>query len=279
MKQLYLLLFALVLGTNTNLNAQCTIDPQYTQPGLYPSPDSLDCLVGDGVFNDIAIQFVNFDQTSVGGFNVTVEYIIIDSIVNLPCGVKWTTNKECADTANKFVNSEKGCIRLWGNTNDAAGQYKLDVWVLAKVDFLPNPVVYKAEDLGFRVDIRLKATANDVCPALDTTNGATLLTSTCKNAYTAVCTTGVEVVDGLLNFSLYPNPTNAISIISFTAERSTTYNACILNIYGQEVSRWQLQVQQGTNTHPIDVSAFPPGVYFFTITDGKNTTSQRFVVE
>ncbi len=270
MKQLYLLLFALVLGTNTNLTAQCIIDPQYTSPGLYPSPDSLPCFLGNGFYNDITVQFVNFDSTTVSGIRVRVDYLIIDSILNLPCGIRWTTSNYDAATKHRFENQEKGCIRFWGVTSDIAGQYKLKIKVKAKVSLLPNEVPYDAESLGFRVDVRIKEDVNAVCPDIDTTANAVLLNA---------CNTGITTINSIALFRLYPNPVKTSTTVSFTADKAASYTTRIVNIYGQEVSRWQLQVQQGANTNPIDVSALPAGVYFFTITDGKNVTSQRFVIE
>jgi hypothetical protein len=282
MKQLYFLLFALVLATNTNSNAQCAIDPQYTLPGLYPSPDSFPCFVAGSCFQ-YTLQFVNFDSTTVSGIRVRVDYIIIDSILNLPCGINWTTSAQNAATPHRFENQEKGCITFGGLSNDPFGQYKLRIVVSAKVSLLPSAVPYTAEALGYRVDIRLVAD-NTICPPVDT--GAATLVASCQSRSVDcyfdvpcfVCP-GVSEINSINQFSFYPNPTANSATVSFTADKAAAYTTRIVNIYGQEVSRWQLQVQQGANTHPIDVSALPAGVYFFTITDGKNFSSQRFVVE
>jgi hypothetical protein len=278
--KVFLLIVGLLSVCYANGQIQpCIIDSQYTQPGFHPLPDSLDCLVGDGVFNDLTIQFVNFDSSTVSGIKVRVDYLIIDSILNLPCGIRWTTSSFDAATKHRFENQEKGCIRFWGVTPDPAGQYKLTIKVRVKVSLLANEVPYEAEGLGFRFDVRLKNDAAAVCPAMDTTTGATLLIAFCATQIDTIPPIGINEIASFNSFSFYPNPTANNATVSFTADKAAAYTTRIVNIYGQEVSRWQLQVLQGFNTHPIDVSALPAGVYFFTITDGKNTTSQRFVVE
>lgn len=286
MKKLNLLLLAvctMFIGTfsaTAQTRYLCELDPQYTEPGLYPLPDSLPCLVGDGVFNDITVQFINFDSTTVAGQRVRVDYIIIDSILNLPCGIKWSTSAQYADTANRFNNQDKGCIRFWGYTSDAAGQYKLKIKVKAKVSLLLSEVPYEAEALGFRVDVRLKATAAATCPANDTTGGATLLTGSCKTNQTdSTFFVGVKEISSINYFSFYPNPTANAATVSFTADKAASYTARIVNLYGQEVSREVLNVTAGLNVNKIDVSNLATGVYIYTITDGKNVQTQRFVVE
>jgi len=273
MKKLNLILVAvcaLFLGSFSAATAQvCTIDPQYTEPGLYPLPDSLDCIVRNEA-TDITVQFVNFDSATVSGIRVRVEYIIIDSINNLPCNITWNTSAEATTPPHRFENQEKGCIRFLGTTQDAAGQYKLAIKVKAKVNILPNEVDYDAESLGFRVDVRVKEDAAASCPPIDTTSGAVLLTA---------CNVGVNEIASINAFSFYPNPTTGTASVSFTADKAASYTARIINIYGQEVTNEVLNVTAGLNVSKVDVSNLAAGVYIYTITDGKNVQTQRFVVE
>lgn len=284
MKKLNLILVALCtlfVGTFTATaqNTICNIDPQYTEPGLYPEPDSLDCLV-QGVYNDITVQFVNFDSTTAAGVRVRVDYIIIDSVLNLPCGINWSTSAQNAATKHRFENQERGCIRFWGTSSDPVGQYRLKILVKAKVSLLPTAIDYDADDLGFRVDVRLTAPAA-VCPNIDTTSGATLQTASCISVDkdTIFDDVSIKNISSINAFSFYPNPTNGIASVSFTADKAASYTARIINIYGQEVTNEVLNVTTGLNVSKVDVSNLSAGVYIYTITDGKNVQTQRFVVE
>jgi hypothetical protein len=272
--KVFVLVVGLLSACYANGQVQpCTIDSQYTQPGFHPLPDSLDCLVGNGVFNDITVQFVNFDSSTVSGIKVRVDYLIIDSILNLPCGIRWATSNYDAATKHRFENQEKGCIRFWGVTTDAAGQYKLTIKVRVKVSLLANEVPYEAEGLGFRFDVRLKVDTAAVCPAMDTTAGATLLIASCytlpyEGPDTCLywpCDTpsAAEILNKRLSFGLYPNPAGDLIMLDFKDIGSAFVTTRIVNIYGQEVSREVLQVRHGVNSHPIDVSALLAGVYFF----------------
>ncbi len=261
-----LLLASLLVGTLASAQI-CVIDTQYTLPGLYPSPDSLPCIVKDEP-TDITVQFVNFDSTVYNGIKIRIEYLIIDSITNLPCGIRWTTSAQDADTAHRFNNKEKGCIRFYGNTTDAAGQYKLEVYVRAKTNLASTPFPVTASSVGLDAYVRVVNNANDSCPVIDTTTAGRI-----------ACTVGISEIASIKQFSFYPNPTNNTATISFTADRANVLTARVVNVYGQEVSRTQLNVVQGTNVEKVDVSNLPPGVYVYTINDGVNMLTNRFVVE
>lgn len=274
----FLLAFSLLIGLYANAQ-YCTIDSQYVLPGLYPLPEDLPCFVGGGEWNDVTVQFVMFDSTEVSGIKVKVEYVIIDEILNLPCGITWCTSENDADTANRFNNQERGCIRFRGRTTDDAGQYKLVINVKAKVSLLQNEVPYNAENLGFRVDVRLVDVATDPCPAIDTTSGATLLTATCPTDNYCPIIGGVNEISSLSKLTLSPNPASNTATVSFIADKAAVYTSRIINIYGQKVSHGKLDVISGLNVDKLDISQLPAGVYIYTLTDGKSVLTQRFVVE
>lgn len=74
------------------------------------------------------------------------------------------------------------------------------------------------------------------------------------------------------SFTLYPNPANTQITIAYKAE---TKNARIelFNATGQKINSFVYFNQQQT----IDISGFPNGLYLIKITDGKNSSVQRFV--
>lgn len=74
------------------------------------------------------------------------------------------------------------------------------------------------------------------------------------------------------SFTLYPNPANTQITIAYKAE---TKNARIelFNATGQKINSFVYFNQLQT----IDISGFPNGLYLIKITDGKNSSVQRFV--
>ncbi len=278
MKKLFsILLLSAVMMTAAQAQV-CAIDDTLTVPGLYPDPDQIPCLVKNEA-TDLTVQFVNFDSATYQGLRIRVEYLIIDSITNLPCGVKWTTSKQNAATPHRFENQENGCIRFLGTTADDAGQYKLEVYVRAKTNLASTAIPVTASSVGLDVWVRVKDLPADACPAIDTTaNPANARISTCAGGDTLV-PVGINNITAINNFSFYPNPTNNTASVSFTAEKPATYTTRIINIYGAEVSRDVVNVSAGLNVTKLDVSSLANGVYIYTITDGKNVQTQRFVVE
>ncbi len=262
----------------------CSVNDTIEQSGLYPISDSIPCVTGGSCF-DYTLQFVNFDSITVSGIRVRVDYLIIDSIQNMPCGFEWVLeNDDITADRHRLENQQHGCIRIGGITTDIPGIYKVRFKFSAKLSLLPIETAYTGDELGIELYLRIMDAQDSVCPTLDTS--VALLTASCSTNSTdcfcdalCICYVGINEIASFNSFNLYPNPTANNATVSFTADKAASYTTRIVNIYGQEVSRWQLQVQQGTNTHPIDVSALAAGVYFFTITDGKNVTSQRFVIE
>lgn len=262
------IILAFAMYTAVVVNAQiCNVDTTLTQPGLYPSPDSLPCIVS-GANTNTTVQFVNFDSADYQGIKIRVEYLIIDSIANLPCGVNWTTSNQNAITPHRFENQEKGCIQFSGFTNDGEGQYELEIYVRAKISLAPSPIPITASSVGLRVFLRVIEDANDTCPVIDTT-------AVCEIA----CKVGIAELTSINSFSFYPNPTSSAATVSFTADRAATYTSRIVNIYGQEVSREVLNVTAGVNVNRLDVSNLAAGVYLYMLNDGKKLLTKKFVVE
>jgi hypothetical protein len=262
----------------------CSVNDTIEQPGLYPISDSIPCVTVGSCF-DYTLQFVNFDSTTVSGIRVRVDYLIFDSIQNMPCGFEWVLeNDDITADRHRLENQQHGCIRIGGTTTDLPGIYKVRFKFLTKLSLLPIETAYTGDELGIELYLRIMDAQASACSVVDTS--AALLTASCSTNSTdclcdapCICYVGINEIASINSFSFYPNPTTDNATVSFTADKSAAYTTRIVNIYGQEVSREVLQVRPGVNTHPIDVSALPAGVYFFTITDGKNTTSQRFVVE
>ncbi len=143
-----------ITGTDNGSNLEvkecglvgCTAIPSLTPssciPQQLPAPglsDSLTCIVRGEQVN-IVLYFKNFD--TLGG--ITIEWLRIDSITNLPCGITLAMN----DPDHTYVTGENGCMSFSGLTNDSAGQYKLGIWISVKVSILPLPISGEAGALS-----------------------------------------------------------------------------------------------------------------------------------
>lgn len=264
-----LLLTMLVMSTVVfAASAQCTPDTSFTEAGLYPEPDSLDCFI-DGEPVNTVIYFKNFDTVA----SLTIQSLRIDSVTNFPCGVSYALDQG----DRTYDNGEAGCISLTGTVNDNAGQYKLGIYVTLVVSGLPTPISGEAGALSqqfgagdFSYYVRVKENTGDACPAVDTSSSANNLIA---------CSVGIHEITNIESIKLYPNPAKNTANVSFYAANTATYNVRIVNIFGQEVANNTLNVVPGLNNNTMDVSKLSTGVYIYTITDGKAVSTQRFVVE
>ena len=101
----------------------CTAGNNLTVAGFSPSYDSLPCVV-QGVYYDTVIQVKIPTSAVVSPYGtVTINWVKIDTLDNLPCGLCWATNQ----VRDSFAGGEQFCIRVSGTSYDAPGQYALHI--------------------------------------------------------------------------------------------------------------------------------------------------------
>lgn len=150
MKKLFVILIALY--SSVAAFAQCTPDPSVTQPGLFPPDSLMPCIVQTEPY-DTVIQFKNFSTINPSDFGITtpfpilitVNWIRIDSIINLPSGIDY----ECNEPTCYYTSGQNGCIRLTGTTTDPRGSYELGLVVTVSVSipfFLDTVITINSAD-------------------------------------------------------------------------------------------------------------------------------------
>jgi large repetitive protein len=142
----------------------CTAASGYTLEGFYPPDDSFPC-VTIGVPYDTVLQVHTPPTASSGGITATLNYIIIDTIANLPCGLCWQTG----NSSNRINGNATGCVRLKGTTFDAPGIYTLRIIVDANVTYgiTLTESDQNLSSQGLHFEVRVKA-PDDTCIAVDT---------------------------------------------------------------------------------------------------------------
>jgi hypothetical protein len=280
----------LSIGFIAAVDAQC-VPINLPGPGLSPNPDSIPCYIKNQPITGPAttIYFQNFD--TVAGF--TVEYLIIDSVTDLPSGVTYTLNKPMG---SKYVNKEKGCINISGTPTSDPGQYRLGIYVQLKPKNLPVikgeagqlAAQFGAPDFGFVV--RVKADAAAACPCIDTVpDGPTHadsvgVTIKGRNAYDGTepdCgPVGISEVNTVISdLSIVPNPFNSTAVVNFNSEKAALYNVRITNVIGKEVYSEKANIKLGQNALNINRNDLPSGIYFYSLSDGKGLVTKRFIVQ
>jgi hypothetical protein len=269
-KTISVLFFALLVAITSEVNAQtgCTeypssttsscVPPSLPEPGLDPADDSLDCLI-TGQSANVTINFKNFDTIS----GVTVEWLRLDSLTNLPCGLSFALNQA---PGHQYLSAENGCMSLAGTVTSGAGIYKLGIYVTIKVSILPNPVSGEAGALSaqfggppFDYYVRVKANAGDACPDIPT---------------------GIRDLPNVTGFSITPNPVKSVADVKFSLENPMDVKVVIYNAVGQQVYGSDVRGNAGENKVTIDRSNLNAGVYLLGIEqNGRSLISKQLVLE
>lgn len=250
-------------------SSACTPSGTMTEPGL--SPTELPSVV-NGVDANTTIQFKNFNKFNYSGTEITINSLRIDSIGNLPAGSCWKTNK----TDNTFANQEDGCINVSGTVCADPGQYKIRIFVTANTSIGVIGPNLDAETVNLKYFVRVK-NSGDADVAVDT-NQTALFVKHAGYSASASCQVGINEVAAINAVSVVPNPFNSQAVVSFVSEKSTVMTERLSNMLGAVVYKNTLNVKAGENSSVLDARNLPAGVYFYSITDGKQTTTKRVVV-
>ncbi len=191
--KIYLAAVAIVAAVmfSTNLNAQycgnsgstiCTPGGTYNGLGFYPPYDSTPC-VKIGVLYTHTLDMQIPDSVNYLGSPRKLNYVKVNSITNLPCGLCWST-----DVANNTFNGNSThCVHITGTSYDAPGQYKLNINIDAQASISGFPVTLtnqNADDFGVKFWARVEA-LDGSCTAVDTL-GPTLTAHNSGSAATPV---------------------------------------------------------------------------------------------
>jgi len=242
----------------------CSPDTSLKVPGFNPVTDSLAPFI-NGTNYSYTIHFKNFDTVPGVGVITTLK---IDSIGNLPSGLCWATNK----SNNTFTTSENGCIQLSGTVCDTPGQYLITI--IADVNGFPLNLANAPTPVAYF--IRVNNTGDTITP-VDSVE--TPFVHYGAEVSTGCSPASVNEVEAVINsLSIVPNPVNTTAMATFVSTKSGKMTEKITNIIGEQVHLTTRQVVAGTNSFTIQRNNLPPGVYFYSLSDGSTMITKRMVV-
>jgi hypothetical protein len=253
-----LLISLIALTTMSFAIAQnCTADPQYTAPGVYPDSATGIPVAYVGVAYDETITAVTPVDTCVDIFGppfpcsiVDIDSVVIDVFNGLPIG--FTVVSENENGLNfKFLGGTSSCMRITGTaTAGQVGSYPLTVsglsWgtVQSTGNSLSQP---------FNVDYYTLEVVM-----------ATGVGSFNRNEF--------EVKQNI------PNPFNENSKIEFYLPQASNVNISIYNVLGKVVKAEEILGGTGVNMYSLNAADFSNGIYFYNLTYANQTITKRFVV-
>ncbi|MBI2794520.1 MAG: PKD domain-containing protein [Ignavibacteria bacterium] len=82
-----------------------------------------------------------------------------------------------------------------------------------------------------------------------------------------------------VDMSVYPNPSNEISIVEYTLERQATVNITVYAPFGQEIVSYMEGIKdQGLHRFLLSTADLVPGMYFVRVQAGESEHSMKFIV-
>jgi len=136
MKRLLFLVTVITLSGMQLATAQCSPDPQYTLPGIYPDTASnLACAVVNSLYTEIITVVIPTDTVvdiGAGPIDFWIDSVELISVTGFPPGI---VNAGCNPGSCGWVGGSTGCLAAIG-TPTTTGLYPLTIivrsWVTAK---------------------------------------------------------------------------------------------------------------------------------------------------
>jgi len=240
MKKLLLLLIIVPFLGISSAFSQCTPDPMYTSPGIYPDSATGLPHAYANVYYETTITCVIPVDTNVMGFTVPIDSIGIVSFTGLPTGFNYTPNRP----SGYWLGGTTGCVLVSGQ-NPNVGTYPLSISLM-----------------GYAGGMSVPFTIDYYNIVIDSTS-ASIQENQSKN---------FEV------FQNSPNPFAQFTEISFASDIIALYNVEVFNMIGKVVYNDVIKAQKGINKLNFNAADLPQGIYFYKISNGNRTTTKRMII-
>lgn len=234
-------------------SGQCTPDPQFTLPGIYPdsSIGMPDAIVGQP-YNEIITIIVSTDTTvDFNGLpiSVTILEIELTDVNNLPPSFSY----DCLAPNCIFPGGSTTCAVLSSTSPTASeiGLHQIFMYTHTTVD---------AGLFG-------QQTQNDTI-----------------DYYYINVTNTTSTVNQFNDFTfklkdIYPNPAHNTAKIQFISGVISTVEFNIYNLLGEEVESRVISSTRGVNTINVNTTSYSEGIYLYSINNGKEVLTKRMIVK
>lgn len=243
MKKL-LLFISISLISIAGVNAQCTPDPAFTEPGIYPDSATGFAQACVGVlYEETVTNIVPVDTTVelIPGFPTTLAFdsIVITNFTGLPASMTYDCNTSLGGCT--FAGGEAGCVLITGTPT--AGEIGLY-----------NPVITVDVYVG---GLGTSSSTQDI-------DWYFIDVADCSSA-------AIEenVMDAI---NVFPNPAN--NVLSINGLSGTTEAIEISDANGKVMIS---QSNINSISHDVEVENLDAGIYFVRITENNNSRVIRFV--
>ena len=110
------------------------------------------------------------------------------------------------------------------------------------------------------------------------TDANNCINSSSQNVTVDICA-GIKSTTLITDFSMHPNPSKGVFILSLSQKESEDVNIHITNILGQKVFSRSFKEYNGHLKEEIDLTEYEQGVYLLNIMVGTDLISKKIIVE
>lgn len=254
MKKL-LLSFIAITTISFAIGQNCTPDPQFTLPGVYPDSATGLAIATVGVPYSETITTVTPVDTCVQVFPlplpctiVPIDSVVVDSIYGLPPGFTVVSENE-NNLKFYFFGGTSSCMLITGTAAPGdEGIYPLYVSGLSWGNVASVPTSQPFVVDWYQLEI--------------------------------VSATGIENInsENLQVSQNIPNPFNDVSNIEFYLPQAENVSITIFNVLGEKIRDEEIQSVKGINNYSLNAADFNSGVYFYNVSYLDQVVTKRFVV-
>jgi hypothetical protein len=237
-----MVIVAITIFSGMELFAQCTPDATCVDIGDPGQFCPLDLPGGAiNVLYDETVTVIPPGSFHYLSFDLTIYYIEIDSVKNLPPGIDYFPN------AAKLYPDTAYCIQLTG-TPTQVGRDTLAIYITATVDIVGTPTPVPVVD--------------------DTSLVITILEAA-----------GIDPIQGTAFkvFQNVPNPFTEVTRLDYFSPFDDLVELDVYNILGILVHKESVSVVPGEHYFEFDGSKLKPGTYFYRVSNSKTYVTGKFM--
>ena len=291
----YLLAAAIVAFSFGFSNAQCVPNPIYADSSFNIWPDTitnLPCAFADNsggyeaVINLKTLADTTINVTGFGDVTAYISAFRVNGVTGLPAGFSYASNQTPWNNGGTSPNFTpvQGCMSVLANqtalqtiiaSNPDGADFPLIVTVDAKISSTNNafanfvlsnrwlsevttiPGVQPIPVIGYVIKVRPSEAGG--CEPL-----ATIAIDLQSTAF--------EVQGN------FPNPFTGTTEIRFTKSNRSDVEFEVRNMVGKQILNRTIKAERGQNNISFNADKFIPGIYFYTINDGKKSITRKMIV-
>lgn len=251
MRKIYtILILGFFVTININSFAQCTPDPTCTDvlnPGEICPEILPDGTVGVP-YNQV-VTVIPPPTASIAPYgSVTIKKIVLTGVDNLPPGLSYQCNPaNCYFTVTSPTNT-KYCINISG-TPTTAGVYPLSIHIVPYIMLgIEIPTPEQVDDTSLAITINPQTTGYSVISM----NKFSILEST-------------------------PNPFSYSSKIGCISPATGELKLTVFDVIGNLIYQETMAASRGENYFKFDGIKLNKGMYFYTVTNGKESATKQLI--